>query len=51
MGIANAVPDEVVEWTEGLVLILDNHRILHRRPEVTMHGRILERTYIWGTDV
>lgn len=37
----------VVEWREGRVLILDNTRLLHRRPTVAA-GRVLERTYVWS---
>ncbi|MFF9601717.1 hypothetical protein ACF1GY_05485 [Streptomyces sp. NPDC014684] len=37
-----------VDWSENRILILDNSRLLHRRPAVRGSGeRILERTYLW----
>ncbi|WP_373319782.1 TauD/TfdA family dioxygenase [Rugosimonospora africana] len=41
-------PTAYVEWRPGRLLIIDNFRVLHRRPAV--HGqtkRVLERTYVW----
>lgn len=40
-------PTVVIEWREGRVLVLDNTRLLHRRPAVTA-GRVLERIYVWS---
>ncbi|WP_144127755.1 TauD/TfdA family dioxygenase [Catellatospora sichuanensis] len=42
------VPTARVEWQPGRLLVVDNFRIMHRRPAV--HGqtkRLLERTYAW----
>jgi hypothetical protein len=37
-----------VEWREDLLLIVDNARLLHRRPAVDERmDRVLERTYVW----
>jgi alpha-ketoglutarate-dependent taurine dioxygenase len=37
-----------IEWHDGLLLVIDNRRLLHRRPKITPGaGRILERTYVW----
>jgi len=41
-------PTEVITWKEGQLLILDNARILHRRPAVNPGmKRVLERVYVW----
>lgn len=47
--IASTAPTATVEWRIGRTLILDNHRLLHRRPAVARgEDRVLERTYIWS---
>jgi Taurine catabolism dioxygenase TauD, TfdA family len=41
-----------VEWRTNRFLVIDNLRLLHRRPAVDSHAeRSLERTYIWEHDV
>lgn len=41
-------PTAVVQWREDLLLIVDNTRLLHRRPPVDGRAvRELERTYVW----
>ncbi|MEV1249503.1 hypothetical protein [Nonomuraea sp. NPDC049750] len=40
-------PTAIIEWREGRVVVLDNARLLHRRPAV-LAGRVLERTYVWS---
>ncbi|MFG1858529.1 hypothetical protein ACGFJT_42325 [Actinomadura geliboluensis] len=41
-------PTAAVHWREGRIAVVDNHRLMHRRPSVTLKdGRILERTYVW----
>ncbi|WP_440065595.1 hypothetical protein [Streptosporangium sp. OZ121] len=37
----------IIEWREGRIVVLDNARLLHRRPTVPA-GRVLERTYVWS---
>jgi hypothetical protein len=42
-------PTRTVEWRHGRVLVIDNHRLLHRRPAVAPGAtRVLQRTYIWA---
>ena len=42
-----ATPTDEVSWKPGRILILDNHRILHRRPAVTTpDGRVIERVFL-----
>ena len=42
-------PSVKVSWVKGRVLILDNFRLLHRRPGMSgVTERVLERTYVWG---
>ncbi len=42
-------PSARVPWVTGRVLIIDNFRLLHRRPAVSsVAERVLERTYVWG---
>ncbi|MEV5010984.1 TauD/TfdA family dioxygenase [Streptomyces sp. NPDC055692] len=42
-------PSTRVDWQEGRLLLIDNFRMLHRRPEVSESGtRILERIYVWS---
>ncbi|TDC47633.1 hypothetical protein E1258_28465 [Micromonospora sp. KC207] len=46
--IEGQTPTARVEWQPGRLLVIDNFRVMHRRPAV--HGqlkRILERTYAW----
>jgi alpha-ketoglutarate-dependent taurine dioxygenase len=39
----------LVEWQVGRLLIIDNARVLHRRPSVAEAGeRRIERTYVWS---
>ena len=41
-----------MDWQEEAVLVVDNYRILHRRPAVRHDAkRILRRTYFGGTNV
>jgi hypothetical protein len=47
--IAAAKPTAVVVWELGSTLVIDNFKLLHRRPGVmAAASRILERTYIWS---
>lgn len=47
--IASTYPTATIEWQVGRTLIVDNHRLLHRRPAVAPgEDRVLARTYIWG---
>jgi hypothetical protein len=37
-----------IDWEEGRLLVIDNTRLLHRRPNVAPNSaRVLERTYVW----
>lgn len=37
-----------IDWEEGRFLLIDNRRVLHRRPAVAQgSARMLERTYFW----
>lgn len=37
-----------IDWEEGRLLVIDNRRLLHRRPAVARNSaRMLERTYVW----
>jgi hypothetical protein len=48
--VAQAMPTSVVVWELGITLVIDNYRLLHRRPAVSgVSQRVLERTYIWST--
>lgn len=39
-----------IEWRPGLAVIVDNHRLLHRRPAVHEGtDRVLERRYVWSS--
>jgi alpha-ketoglutarate-dependent taurine dioxygenase len=41
-------PSATIEWHEGRLLIVDNKRLLHKRPPVDGQAcRVLERTYVW----
>ncbi|MEU7802441.1 hypothetical protein AB0B10_24580 [Micromonospora arborensis] len=41
-------PSACVEWVVGRLLVIDNFKLLHRRPAVQGQGRrMLERTYVW----
>lgn len=38
-----------IQWIEGQTLIINNGRVLHRRPPVaSADRRVIERTYIWN---
>ncbi|WP_076482827.1 TauD/TfdA family dioxygenase [Williamsia sterculiae] len=40
-------PTDEIAWQPGRILILDNHRVMHRRPPVSgATGRALIRTFI-----
>lgn len=42
----------VIEWQAQRLLIIDNTRLLHRRPSVNARvERVLERTYLWENHV
>jgi alpha-ketoglutarate-dependent taurine dioxygenase len=48
--VEGQTPTSRVEWQPGRLLVIDNFRVMHRRPAV--HGqskRILERTYAWDS--
>jgi hypothetical protein len=37
-----------IDWVEGRLLLINNRRLLHRRPTVAQGSdRLLERTYVW----
>lgn len=45
--VEGAHPTGEVAWQPGRILILDNHRVMHRRPSVSAAtGRALVRTFI-----
>ncbi|WP_083837285.1 TauD/TfdA family dioxygenase [Gordonia effusa] len=45
--VESAQPTDEVAWQPGRILILDNHRVMHRRPSVpAATGRALLRTFI-----
>ncbi|MGH8527793.1 MAG: hypothetical protein ACREXY_27320, partial [Gammaproteobacteria bacterium] len=47
--MAQARSSDRVEWIPGRVLILNNRRVLHRRPAVGANQlRVLDRVYVWG---
>lgn len=49
--IAAAMPTSVVNWELGVTLLIDNHKLLHRRPAVNAAAeRVLERTYVWSPE-
>lgn len=48
--LRDAAPTAVCEWTAKRILVVDNWRVLHRRPEVEpMRERRLVRTYVRTT--
>lgn len=48
--IAEAMPTLVVTWEMGVTLVIDNYKLLHRRPAVSAATqRILERIYVWNS--
>lgn len=48
--VAAALPTSVVTWELGITLVIDNYKLLHRRPAVTAAAqRLLERTYVWSS--
>ncbi|WP_414731645.1 TauD/TfdA family dioxygenase [Williamsia sp.] len=45
--VESAQPTDEVVWQPGRTLILNNHRVMHRRPAVSSAaGRVLVRTFI-----
>lgn len=47
--IERQVASARIEWRQGGLLVIDNSRVLHRRPAVERRvKRILERTYVWS---
>jgi alpha-ketoglutarate-dependent taurine dioxygenase len=47
--IAAAMPTSVVSWKPDVTLVIDNYKLLHRRPAVSAAAqRVLERTYVWS---
>lgn len=47
--VASCEPTARVTWRPGRVLVIDNYRLLHRRPAVSgEERRVLERTYVWS---
>ncbi|MBO2461467.1 TauD/TfdA family dioxygenase [Actinomadura violacea] len=46
--VSARAPTGTVQWHEGRIAIVDNHRLMHRRPPVPRESeRVLERTYFW----
>lgn len=42
------LPTTTIQWKQGRLLIIDNARLLHRRPAVSGKAeRLLERIYVW----
>jgi hypothetical protein len=47
--IACAGPTAVFAWKPNVTLVIDNYKVLHRRPAVAVDAyRVLERTYVWS---
>jgi alpha-ketoglutarate-dependent taurine dioxygenase len=47
--VAAATPTSVITWELDVTLLVDNYKLLHRRPAVTAAAeRVLERTYVWS---
>lgn len=47
VAVARAQPTDEVAWQPGRIVILDNHRVMHRRPSVSAAaGRALVRSFI-----
>lgn len=47
--VAEAMPTSIVAWELGTTLVIDNYKLLHRRPSVSLSAeRVLERTYVWS---
>lgn len=45
--VEGAMPSGELSWKPGRILVVDNHRVLHRRPAVTaLDGRVIERTFL-----
>lgn len=41
-------PSATIEWRRDCLLVVDNTRLLHRRPAVDgLAERLIERTYVW----
>jgi alpha-ketoglutarate-dependent taurine dioxygenase len=41
-------PSAIIEWRRDRLLVVDNARLLHRRPAVDgLAERLIERTYVW----
>ena len=45
--VGDCRPTDRIEWHQDLLLVLDNRRMLHRRPAITEGTRELERQYVW----
>jgi hypothetical protein len=44
-----AVPTSIITWELGATLVIDNYKLMHRRPAVNANAaRLLERTYVWS---
>lgn len=41
-------PTKSIVWHEGQIVVIDNRRLLHRRPPVQDGRRTIERTYVWA---
>lgn len=41
-------PSASIGWREGQALVVDNRRMLHRRPSVVAADRAIERLYVWA---
>ncbi|TNC44652.1 TauD/TfdA family dioxygenase [Mumia zhuanghuii] len=45
--VEGAEPSDAVSWRKGRVIVVDNHRVLHRRPAVVAtDGRVMMRTFL-----
>lgn len=44
--VEHAQPTDEVAWRPGRILVLNNHRVMHRRPSVSSTGRALVRTFL-----
>jgi hypothetical protein len=47
--VAMTPPSAAIEWRPDLSVVIDNYRLMHRRPAVGAGAeRVLERTYVWS---